>query len=52
MNPPVIVDINVVVAGLITGNNTSPVALILNGMVSGKLLYLLSPPGWIGGFEG
>ena len=43
MNPPVIVDTNVVVAGLITGNETSPVALILNGMLSGKLLYLLSP---------
>ena len=43
MNPPVIVDTNVVVAGLITGNRTNPVALILNGMLSGKLLYLLSP---------
>ena len=44
MNVPVfVVDTNVVVAGLITGESRSPVALILDEMLSGSLLYLLSP---------
>jgi len=44
MTPPVfVVDTNVVVAGLITGADRSPVALILDAMLSGLLLYLLSP---------
>jgi putative PIN family toxin of toxin-antitoxin system len=44
MAPPVfVVDTNVVVAGLITGADRSPVALILDAMLSGSLLYLLSP---------
>jgi len=38
-----VVDTNVVVAGLITGASESPVAVVLNEMVSGRLLYLLSP---------
>ena len=38
-----IVDTNVVVAGLITGNSDSPVALILDRMLSGEIIYLLSP---------
>ena len=32
--PAVIVDTNVVVAGLLTGNETSPVARILDGMLA------------------
>ena len=44
MTPTVfIIDTNVVVAGLITGAGRSPVASILNAMLSGTLLYLLSP---------
>lgn len=41
--PVFVVDTNVVVAGLITGADRSPVALILDAMLSGSLLYLLSP---------
>ena len=37
-----VVDTNVVAAGLITGAGRSPVALILDAMLSGSLLYLLS----------
>ncbi|TCO73736.1 putative toxin-antitoxin system toxin component, PIN family [Chromatocurvus halotolerans] len=43
MRPPVVVDTNVVVAGLITGAKESPVVVILDAMLSGQLLYLLSP---------
>lgn len=44
MTPPVfVVDTNVVVAGLITGLSNSPVASVLDAMLSGSLLYLLSP---------
>jgi len=44
MTPPVfVVDTKVVVAGLITGAGRSPVALMLDAMLSGSLLYLLSP---------
>ena len=44
MSPPVfLVDTNVVVAALITGSSDSPVASILDAMLSGSLLYLLSP---------
>ncbi len=44
MTPTVfVVDTNVVVAGLITGSSRSPVALLLDAMLSGTLLYLLSP---------
>lgn len=38
-----IVDTNVVVAGLITGSSRSPVAVILDAMLSGRMLYLFSP---------
>ena len=41
--PVFVVDTNVVVAGLITELNGSPVALILDEMLSGSLCYLLSP---------
>lgn len=43
-SPPVfIVDTNVVVAGLITAPGESPVAAILDSMLSGRLFYLISP---------
>ena len=37
-----VVDTNVLVAGLITRASRSPVTLILDAMLSGKLMYLLS----------
>ena len=44
MTPAVfVVDTNVVAAGLITGSSRSPVALIVDAMLSGTLVYLLSP---------
>ena len=44
MSPPVVVvDTNVVVAGLITGSSHSPVTSILDAMLSGALVFLLSP---------
>ena len=43
MSPAVfVIDTNVLVAGLITNSSRSPVAMILDAMLSGKLLYLLS----------
>ena len=41
--PVFVVDTNVIVAGLITSRETSPVSRILDGMLSGRLIYLLSP---------
>ncbi len=38
-----IIDTNVLVAGLITGDAASPTAVILDTMLSGSLPYLLSP---------
>ena len=44
MSPPVfVVDTNVVAAGLVTGSSHSPVALIMDAMLSGMLVFLLSP---------
>ena len=44
MSPTVfVVDTNIVVAGLITGSSHSPVASVLNGMLSGTIVFLLSP---------
>jgi len=37
-----IIDTNVLVAGLITGERSSPTALILDAMLSGSLFFLLS----------
>ena len=37
-----VIDTNVVVAGLITADETSPTAVILNGMLSGEIGYLMS----------
>jgi putative PIN family toxin of toxin-antitoxin system len=39
----VVIDTNVVVAGLLTPNNQSPPARILDGMLNGRFIYLLSP---------
>ena len=41
--PTVIIDTNVVVAGLITKNPEATVCRILDAMLSGRLPYLLSP---------
>lgn len=38
-----IIDTNVLVAGLISGEPTSPTARILDAMLDGGLLYVLSP---------
>lgn len=44
MRPPVfVVDTNVVVAGLVTGSSRSPVAWVVDAMLSGTLVCLLSP---------
>ena len=44
MSPPVfVIDTNVVVAGLLTSSTHSPVASILDAMLSGTLIFLLSP---------
>lgn len=44
MRPAVfVVDTNVVAAGLITASGNSPVVVILEAMLSGTLLYLMSP---------
>lgn len=40
---PLIVDTNVVVAGLLSSGKVSPVSLILDAMLDGRLLFLLSP---------
>ena len=42
--PAVIVDTNVVVAGLLTGNDTSPVARILDGMLMAAFPFVVSEP--------
>ncbi|AJF06049.1 putative toxin-antitoxin system toxin component, PIN family [Geoalkalibacter subterraneus] len=39
----VVIDTNVVVAGLLTAGNQSPPARILDSMLSGRFIYLLSP---------
>lgn len=41
--PPVIVDTNVVVAGLITSQAASPVARILDGMLTAAFPFVVSP---------
>jgi putative PIN family toxin of toxin-antitoxin system len=44
MSPPVfVVDTNVVVAGLITSSSDSPVGSVLDAMLAGMLVFLLSP---------
>lgn len=37
-----IIDTNIVVAGLITGDTSSPPARILDAMLIGELIYLMS----------
>ena len=41
--PVFVVGTNVVVAGLVTGSSRSPVAFVLDAMLSGTLVFLLSP---------
>ena len=43
MNPVLVVDTNVVVAGLITRNPESPVAVILDGMLNARIRFAVSP---------
>ena len=44
MSPPVfVVDTNVVVAGLISGSRGSPVVSVVDAMLAGDLVYMLSP---------
>lgn len=43
MSPLFIVDTNVVVAALITSEADSPTAKVLDAMLDGRLVYLLSP---------
>lgn len=38
-----VVDTNVLVAGLITSHASSPTATVLDAMLDGRLIYLLSP---------
>jgi putative PIN family toxin of toxin-antitoxin system len=40
--PPVVVDTNVLVSGLITADEESPVCLILDAMLAGRIRFLLS----------
>jgi uncharacterized protein len=40
--PPVVVDTNVLVSGLITADEESPVCLILDAMLAGRMRFLLS----------
>ena len=43
MKPTVfVIDTNIVIAGLITGDTNSPPAQILDAMLNGRLLYLMS----------
>ena len=41
--PVLVIDTNVLVAGLITGNSSSPVAQIVDRMLTGAIIYILSP---------
>ena len=43
IEPVFIIDTNIVVSGLITATNTSPVAQILDNMLTGEIVYVLSP---------
>jgi putative PIN family toxin of toxin-antitoxin system len=40
--PPVVVDTNVLVSGLITADENSPVRLVLDAMLAGRIVFLLS----------
>jgi uncharacterized protein len=43
MTPLVIIDTNVLVAGLLTSRKDSPTAALVDAMLHGSLMYLLSP---------
>lgn len=40
--PPVVIDTNVLVSGLITADEKSPVCLVLDAMLAGRIVFLLS----------
>ncbi len=40
--PPAVIDTNVVVSGLLTGEPTAPTCRILNAMLAGRFFYLLT----------
>ncbi len=40
--PPAVIDTNVVVSGLLTGDTAAPTCRILNAMLAGTFFYLLS----------
>jgi len=42
MRRRVVIDTNVVVGGLLTGEGTSPLAIVVDGMLKGRFPYLLS----------
>ncbi len=42
MTPPLIVDTNIVIAGLLTSREEAPVARILDGMLSARFPFVLS----------
>lgn len=42
MTPPVIVDTNIVIAGLLTSREDAPVARILDGMLAAKFRFVVS----------
>lgn len=42
MTPPVIVDTNIVIAGLLTSREDSPVARVLDGMLAARFPFVLS----------
>ena len=44
MKPRVVVDTNVVVAGLLTSDPASPVARVLEGMLSAAFVFAVSGP--------
>jgi len=43
VSQPVVVDTNVLVSGLLSREPDSPLSAVLDGMLSGSLLFLLSP---------
>ena len=44
MSSAIIIDTNVVVAGLLTANEASPVARILDGMLAAAFPFVVSEP--------
>lgn len=44
MTPPVVVDTNIVIAGLLTARDAAPVARILDAMLAGRFPFVVSQP--------